>query len=285
MGSWRGQQGYISSQQHIPWTKPQNRKPPHDSWQFSVPHWERKFCSIVGSVPWGKLIETKKYMYLYENIVQWNDSAGEEAFNNAKSRFWAEINGLHCSISLPDPDIYIDDIDWNSSIDPELVLDLEREPKPSDDKTQEDAVILGNPLLLNQSFSCTGWGDEEEDFKNKENPENWNRGWNEDNKENPWEPVSAQSKAAVGGWDNNWENNASEWKNNTGGPNNMYYRRTDGAFGGKSDANSRKKEGGSWYNSRYKTSRFNGDYYQKDRGWRNGGRRNNRVHVGYENLA
>ncbi|PQQ13002.1 uncharacterized protein Pyn_17734 [Prunus yedoensis var. nudiflora] len=159
------------------------------------------------------------------------ESRHRRRFNNAKSRFWAEINGLHCSISLPDPDIYIDDIDWNSSIDPELVLDLEREPKPSDDKTQEDA-----------SFSCTGWGDEEEDFKNKENPENWNRGWNEDNKENPWEPVSAQSKAAVGGWDNNWENNASEWKNNTGGPNNMYYRRTDGAFGGKSDANSRKKE-------------------------------------------
>ncbi|KAK9289436.1 hypothetical protein L1049_007591 [Liquidambar formosana] len=61
-------------------------------------------------------------------VVKWNDSAGEEAFHNAKNRFWAKINGLPCDLPFPDPDIYIDEIDWNPNIDPELVLDLEREP-------------------------------------------------------------------------------------------------------------------------------------------------------------
>ncbi|KAI5331888.1 hypothetical protein L3X38_022014 [Prunus dulcis] len=48
--------------------------------------------------------------------------------NDAKSWFWAEINGLPCNISLPDPDAYTDDVDWSlvPTIDPEVILDLER---------------------------------------------------------------------------------------------------------------------------------------------------------------
>ncbi|KAK8994398.1 hypothetical protein V6N11_045490 [Hibiscus sabdariffa] len=38
-----------------------------------------KFCDLVGSVPWRKLLETKRFMNLYDNVVQWKDSAGEEA--------------------------------------------------------------------------------------------------------------------------------------------------------------------------------------------------------------
>jgi hypothetical protein len=30
----------------------------------------------------------------YKDIIGWDDSAGEEAFDNAKARFWAQINGL-----------------------------------------------------------------------------------------------------------------------------------------------------------------------------------------------
>ncbi|KAF8395768.1 hypothetical protein HHK36_019719 [Tetracentron sinense] len=60
-------------------------------------------------------------MFLDENVVQWNDSASEEAFHNAKKRFWAEINGLPHDVPLPDPDMYIDEVDWNSEIDPELL--------------------------------------------------------------------------------------------------------------------------------------------------------------------
>ncbi|KAM0981265.1 hypothetical protein ACFX2A_014619 [Malus domestica] len=313
--SWRRKQGGTHPP-HNPWTKLQNRRPQHhqDSWQLGVPYWEKQFCLIVGSVPWRKVVETNKYMYLYESIVQWNDSANLETFNNEKYRFWAAINGVPCNISLPDPDIYIDDIDWNSSIDPELILDLEREPEPTDDENQDNGVTLVNPLLLDQSFACTGWGDAEEDFKTKEhpanwgcgwddaeedfknkenpanwgcgwgdaeedfktkeNPANWDCGWNADNKENPWGPDSAQtqSKAAGGGWDDSWNGRAG------------------GASWGNSDGNGRKKDGGSWYNSKHKTSGYQGDYHHKRGGWRNkgwgnGGKRNTRVHVGCENLA
>nr|XP_027186949.1 uncharacterized protein LOC113783901 isoform X1 [Cicer arietinum] len=126
-------------------------------WQPTVPRWEKMFCSSVGSVPWEKLVETKKYMYLYDNVVNWNDSASEEAFDNAKSRFWSEINGLPCDIPLPDPDIYIDDIDWSSTIDPELILDLERDAiVPSDKENDAEVVIIGDALLVNQSFFCIG---------------------------------------------------------------------------------------------------------------------------------
>ncbi|XP_062004415.1 uncharacterized protein LOC133721740 [Rosa rugosa] len=295
MGSWgrqQQQQRGDTYHQRGSWTKFQNRKPPQhdDSWQFSVPSWEKKFCTSVGSVPWKKLLDTKRCMYLYENIVQWNDSAGEEAFQNAKNRFWAKINGLPCNISLPDPDIYIDEIDWNSSIDPELILDLEREPKPSDDETKGEGVIVGHPLLLNQSFSCTGWGDAEDDFKKdaSRDAEHWGPGGNADNKENPWEPVSDQNKEAVGGWGsgcNKWENNdnTSDWNTHFDDPHKkMDWKRADRVYWGNVDARNRANNGGaSWNNSRNRTSRFQGDYYQKDRGWRNGGRRN-RDNVGYQ---
>lgn len=129
-----------------------------------MPRWEKMFCTSVSSVPWPKVVETKKYMSLHHNVMNWDDSACREAFDSAKRRFWAEINGLPCDISLPDPNIYIDDIDWDSSVDPELLLDLEREVKvPTGKEKAEEVVILDSSFLLNQSFSCTGWGDAESD--------------------------------------------------------------------------------------------------------------------------
>ncbi|GMH18694.1 hypothetical protein Nepgr_020535 [Nepenthes gracilis] len=143
----------------------QNRRPPL-SWHSSVPLWEKKFCSLVGAVPWRKLLETKKCLYLYDGVVKWNDSAGEEAFWNAKKRFWAEINGIPCDIKLPDPDIYIDEIDWDAEIDPELLLDLEREPVLPEETEQAGSIVfLGSPMDLAQSIPCTGWGDDNEDLR------------------------------------------------------------------------------------------------------------------------
>jgi len=47
-------------------------------------------------------------------------------------------------------------VDWNPTIDPELLLDLEREPKShSDGDKDENVVILGYYLPLNQSVPCT----------------------------------------------------------------------------------------------------------------------------------
>ncbi|XP_020590136.1 uncharacterized protein LOC110031329 [Phalaenopsis equestris] len=91
----------------------------------SVPPWEIKFCS---QIPWGKFCEDKKLTHLFENVLNWDDSAGKESFDNAKARYWAEINGLHCDIPFPNPDMYIDVVDQDAFLDPRLVEDLYKPP-------------------------------------------------------------------------------------------------------------------------------------------------------------
>lgn len=235
----RRQKGGNYKQEGQRW-RSNNRKPPlgNGSWQATVPSWEKKFCFSVGSVPWGKVIETKKVMYLYENIVQWNDSAGEEAFNNAKNKYWAEINGLPCDISLHNPDLYIDEIDWNSTVDPELILDLEREPVvPEKSESDEQHVIFGNELLPDQPEPCIGWGDIEVDVAKvaKYSRPGWENCVNNlDNYENPWEPTYENG---VKPWETviDWGNGSTKelgwdcWKNNNGSAN--FVRETNGALG------------------------------------------------------
>lgn len=138
-----------------------NRRPPQAR-QKSVPSWEKKFCESICLIPWHKLLEAKKFMHLYDNVVRWNDTAAEEAFKNAKSRFWAEMNGLPCNVKSPDPDTYIDKVDWNTSVDPELLLDLERGPDVESKTSEAESEIVNNgkPFLLdNEPFLCDeGWG-------------------------------------------------------------------------------------------------------------------------------
>lgn len=246
-----------------------------------MPSWEKKYCSSVGSFPWRKLLENKRFIYLYDNVLQWNDSAGEEAFRNAKNRFWAQINGLPCDIALPDPDIYIDKIDWDCSIDPELLLDLEREPVSSDDCTQtENVSSLGNSLLmLNQPFSCNGWGDCEApmegtgwgDSNEPVKATGWGD-WDEAVKATGWgnfdEPVKATGWVDFCGamevpvWKDDW-NNPSGWNQCE----NLKDRRTDGEWG-RGNWNSRGED-----MSRYRSTRLYDNDYQADRGWRSGGGR------------
>ncbi|KAE9612477.1 hypothetical protein Lalb_Chr06g0173531 [Lupinus albus] len=109
------------------------------------------FCSKVGAVPWRKLVEAKKYLSLHENVMKWDDSACIEAFDNAKKRFSASIKGIPCTISLPNPDIYINDIHWNSIVDDELIMELESETNVPID---EGVVILDPSILYNQTFGC-----------------------------------------------------------------------------------------------------------------------------------
>ncbi|XP_050230381.1 uncharacterized protein LOC126679405 [Mercurialis annua] len=274
----------------------QSKKPPfHGNWQLTVPAWEKRFCSSVGLVPWRKLLETKKFMYLYENVVQWNDSAVEEAFNNAKIRFWAEINGFPCDISLPDPDIYIDEIDWSSDISSELYLDLDREPKyPAETDKKEEVIIFGSSLL-NQSFSCIGWGEAEEDLQKAAAKGVDPRCRDCDRKgddENPWATDVYQADGAIinneqkNCWDDSykWKSNSNEWGktyNEWGSSYNEWNTVDDrtGGVRGTWDENSRKREDAGRYMSRYKTSRFHGDDYQMDRGWWRNGRGRKRMNV------
>lgn len=196
-----------------------------------IPLWEKKFCSLIGSVPWQKVVHAKKFMYS-NNVLNWDDSAGKEAFHNAKNRFWAEINGFPFDISLPDPDIYIDEINWDPDIDPELIKDLESVYFAPDDGENNGKFGRGNKKSRNlttvASESCNGNSEiidnpwERNNYMQgrdtlKDKAQEGNQWGNSNNNSkntyqdgNPWERSFTQGdeavKAEVHGW-NHWENN------------------------------------------------------------------------------
>ncbi|XP_021295812.1 uncharacterized protein LOC110425270 isoform X1 [Herrania umbratica] len=153
MGNWRNRPHRRFYRQDRAPKYPSSYHDPEPSfsefWNDGVPLWEKKFCTLVGLVSWRKIVDAKKFMCYNDNVLNWDDSAGEEAFQNAKKRYWAEINGLSCDIPTPDPDAFIDRINWNPHIDPELITDLEQEyfaPKDKDGK-----VVLENKTVTNLS--------------------------------------------------------------------------------------------------------------------------------------
>ncbi|KAF8395773.1 hypothetical protein HHK36_019724 [Tetracentron sinense] len=236
----------------------QNRKPPHGFRDSSVPSWEKQFCYLVGSIPWEKLLETKKAMSYHEKVVQWNDSASEEAFHNAKKRFWAAINGLPCGISLPDPDIYIDEIDWNSNIEPELLLDSDKKPVALNEKEINGVVEFLVDPYSNQPVVPTGWDDAEEDpirktSKSSPGPNLGDYDRNIDNGDYPCKLGYSRGNEAVVGkaWGSREDdiNKLGNWE----------VRRT-GRDWATQNGNSMKTRGIGLDMSRCKTTRFEGGY-------------------------
>ncbi|GER25828.1 DNA repair protein recA-like protein [Striga asiatica] len=147
----------------------------------------------------------KKFMHLYENVLNWDDSAGEEALLNAKKRYWARINGLPCNLLPPDPDLYIDKIDWDSEVDntghwPEF------EPEFTGD--HEPVVIFGDSFFANQSYSLGGWGDAEENDKNNTKSHN-NQGdddWGQNrDRDSPFDNGPAFGSAGCSNNDLGWD--------------------------------------------------------------------------------
>ncbi|PIA48288.1 hypothetical protein AQUCO_01400704v1 [Aquilegia coerulea] len=200
MGDWRRNRNnnynhYNQNYQSVPksYTRSQYRKqsqapdswqtdipswqPALPSWKPPIPSWEKNFITNVGRISWKRFMYCQKGLDLYPDIYQWDDSAGAEAFHNAKKRFWAEINGRPIDNSLPDPDMHIDKIDWNkeeAEMDPELYKDLENVFVVPDDVK---AGFVDNSLYCNdQPIVPTGWGDDELDGNNKD----------ASNKDNPW---------------------------------------------------------------------------------------------------
>ncbi|XVF40832.1 hypothetical protein PTKIN_Ptkin01aG0148000 [Pterospermum kingtungense] len=88
-----------------------------------------------------------------DNVQNWDDTAGKEAFQNAKNGYWAEINGFSGEISAPDPNAYIDEINWNPYIDPELIKDLEKEYFAPHDGEKDSKV--GHENKTARSLSST----------------------------------------------------------------------------------------------------------------------------------
>ncbi|KAI4348650.1 hypothetical protein L6164_009349 [Bauhinia variegata] len=280
MGNWRKVGG--SHHQVGQWNRSFSRRPPLGTWQSNVPSWEKRFCASVGAVPWGKLLEAKRYMYLFDNVVKWDDSAGREAFDNAKQRFWAEINGFPCNISLPDPNIYIDDVDWNSSIDPELIQDLEREKDfPSEETKEEKLVVLGSSVLLNQKIIPTGWGEAEEAVPTDTNqlmPQGWGPDFPTNVAVDPWQQYYSYNEPAEYGWQSYWDhswgwNQRDQYGNDlqkTGkgradgnwGSSGGYYRRRENISWQKNSAyqpDDRQVGRGRKYNRGKKRGNFGGD--------------------------
>ncbi|KAL5220288.1 hypothetical protein ABZP36_025001 [Zizania latifolia] len=138
-------------------------RPPrsHGGGNFSVPLWEKKFCTDACAIPWGKLCETKKLMSLYKNVVDWDDSAALEAFNDSKARFYAVYHGQPCDIPLPDPNMYIDMVNPDEYVDPELVADLEKSRHffPKRDNPAPDG--WDSFIFTDKPVPATGWGDGE----------------------------------------------------------------------------------------------------------------------------
>ncbi|GLT66022.1 hypothetical protein SLA2020_384180 [Shorea laevis] len=137
-----------------------------------VPLWEKKFCTLVGLVSWRKILDVQRSIKwnFTSNVLQWEDSAGKEAFENAKKRYWSKINGLPCDISLPDPNIYIDEIDWYPDIDPELIKDLEQELAAS---IPPDGCN-DNPCKVDNPWECGNDIQHGESLKDNQGWGHWN---------------------------------------------------------------------------------------------------------------
>ncbi|KAH0459897.1 hypothetical protein IEQ34_010560 [Dendrobium chrysotoxum] len=80
---------------------------------------------------WRDFCEKKRVVHLFPKVLDWDDSAGKEAFDNAKARYWVQINNLPSKIPLLDPDMYVQEVDYDADIDPLLLEDLYNSPPPS----------------------------------------------------------------------------------------------------------------------------------------------------------
>ncbi|KAM0947871.1 hypothetical protein DsansV1_C07g0072241 [Dioscorea sansibarensis] len=230
------------------------------AWQPSVPLWEKKFCTSVCLIPWEKICETQRVLPMYARVAKWDDSAGEEAFQKAKARYWAEINGLPCDIPLPDPDAYIDVIDYDTVIDPLLVEDLYKLP-PSVDSEEDLTCGWDSFLFADRPVPATGWGDEEDQVPAiNSKTEHYSTvpsydGYHENvpfysGQETNNDGYGGKKDDSLGnGWNNSW--GYSENQNNLP-------PRADG----------KRRDGGRRFNSRHANSRYRAGDNQGNNGWR-----------------
>ncbi|KAK9682486.1 hypothetical protein RND81_10G077000 [Saponaria officinalis] len=244
--------------------------------------WEKKFCYLVGRMPWKKVLSTKNFMHCHNNVLTWDDSAGEEAFINAKTRFWNEFNGLPSETHPPNPDIYLDEINWNPYIDPDLARELDRVYFNPDDKHYLPST--SSPQENNGSHEDTDNPWERGCTRNRsvqEKPLEWNH--QDDSVDltkhiNPWESHNAhdaeiKDNTWSGAWNNsnrtetskNWRAESSGWKNegtgwqDRGGYSRNWNQNSRDSFksGNQNNNNYRAHEYGSHMQSRASNGRSN----------------------------
>ncbi|MBA0769942.1 hypothetical protein Gotri_018628 [Gossypium trilobum] len=98
-----------------------------------LPTWEKKFCIEVGAMPWERFVEAKKNLYENDKVFEWDDSA----------------------------DLYIDNIDWNSEIDPELFSEIKSLTDNENEEKDNTKEIDWFPIPL-EEIQATGWDEYEE---------------------------------------------------------------------------------------------------------------------------
>ncbi|TYG77545.1 hypothetical protein ES288_D03G203300v1 [Gossypium darwinii] len=102
--------------------------------------WEKKFCIKVGAMPWKKFVESKNNLF------------------KTDKRFWEYYHRFPCTNKLPSnaADMYIDDIDWNSKIDPKLFLEIKSVSDDEEEEKEEVKRIDSFSIPLEQ-IKATGW--------------------------------------------------------------------------------------------------------------------------------
>lgn len=155
---------------------------------------------------------------MYHKIMEWNDSAGKEAFINAKRRYWAKKNGMSCDSSPPDPNLYIDQVNWDSDTnlnhDHTVFSDVGALPKI--EENHDSVVIFGDCFTPNQDLATVGWGDiDEEKFVSPSTPSlpNYTNQW----AHNEWAPAAWQPMFSNDGWQQGYTNDGWQGYNNGSG--------------------------------------------------------------------
>lgn len=152
-------------------------------------------------------------------MLKWNDSAGESSFVEAKNRFWARINNIPTDVPQPDPNMYNEEIDWNPTLDLDLVKELDLAYFNPDEAekleiynstNKKDGFTPGCILGLKDNENNT-WGClNKSENKNISDP--WERGITQDDREikDTWEAGGNST------WNKNvtWGNDARNTGNN-----------------------------------------------------------------------
>ncbi|KAI3819922.1 hypothetical protein L1987_13775 [Smallanthus sonchifolius] len=237
------------------------------SWQQTVPYWEKRFVSSVGSLSWKKFSETKEFTHLYHNILKWDDSAAETAFRTAKDRFFAKFHGLPYDDEPHDPDLYIDKIDWNAQVDYNLMQDLESEPTGLDDGGPHEPVVIFGDVLPDpyNDYSPYGWGDSDDKIK-----KSWEVGddMKRDQNEINWDDYIDNGRII---WNENDNKTGDQgWNITNAYDENDYY-------GSYDNVNNKRRV------SSHKTWVVNGNNDQRSRSWRNKGNGRKSTGQGYGN--
>lgn len=137
-------------------------------WVPAIPSWEKEFCYKMGSFnTWKDFLNAKEQTRYADKILEWDDSAAEDAFINAKKLFFARINNddhHHHDSPLHDPDLYTDQISWDDDPDDddqvksELLRELESAAAARKCEDEHDEEVCRIEI---QDIKATGWEQEQ----------------------------------------------------------------------------------------------------------------------------